>query len=99
MREIKEMLKEQKSTIGRHVQSLGLVNKLDIRKRSWSKRDEPPQTTSKAELHQNKTMLSVWFLPIMTRNSMSAELRSYQKYGKNLLNKMENISLIKVHSL
>ena len=25
-----------------------------IQKRSWSKRDEPPQTTSKAELHQRK---------------------------------------------
>ena len=25
----------------------------------WSKRDEPPQTTSKAELHQKKIMLSV----------------------------------------
>ena len=28
-----------------------------VRKRSWSKRDEPPQTTSKAELHQKKIML------------------------------------------
>lgn len=32
-----------------------------VRKRSWSKRDEPPQTTSKAELHQKKVMLSVWW--------------------------------------
>ena len=32
-----------------------------VRKRSWSKRDEPPQTTSKAELHQKKIMLSVWW--------------------------------------
>ena len=37
-----------------------------VRKRSWSKRDEPPQTTSKAELHQEKIMLSggigkVWY--------------------------------------
>ena len=30
-----------------------------FRKRSWSKRDEPPQTTSKAELKQKKIMLSV----------------------------------------
>jgi histone-lysine N-methyltransferase SETMAR len=29
-----------------------------IRKRSWCKRDEAAQTTSKAELHQKKIMLS-----------------------------------------
>ena len=100
MREFKEVLKIPKSTIGRHIQRLGLVKKLDIwiphklkeihltkrinawdlhlksnefdsflkrmvtgdgkwivynnvvRKRSWSKRDEPPQTTSKAGLHK-----------------------------------------------
>ena len=28
-----------------------------VRKRSWSMRDEPPQTTSKVELHQKKIML------------------------------------------
>ena len=32
-----------------------------VRKRSLSKRDEPPQTTSKVELHQKKIMLSVWW--------------------------------------
>ncbi|XP_015429415.1 PREDICTED: ankyrin repeat domain-containing protein 12 [Dufourea novaeangliae] len=32
-----------------------------IRKRSWSKRDEPAQSTSKAELHQKKVMLSIWW--------------------------------------
>lgn len=31
------------------------------RKRSWSRRDEPPQTTSKADIHQKKIMLSVWW--------------------------------------
>ena len=31
------------------------------RKRSWSKRNEPPHTTSKAELHGKKIMLSVWW--------------------------------------
>ena len=31
-----------------------------IRRRSCSKRDEPRQTSSKAELHQKKIMLSVW---------------------------------------
>ena len=109
VQEIKEMLKIPKSTIDRHIQRLGLVEKLDIwiphelkeihltkrinvcdlhlkcnvfdpffkriitddekwivynnvvRKRSWSKPDEPPQTTSKAELHQKKIMLSIWW--------------------------------------
>lgn len=37
-----------------------VYNNID-RKRSWSKRDEPPQTTSKAKLHQKKIMLSVWW--------------------------------------
>ena len=32
-----------------------------VRKWSWSKRDEPPQTTSKAELHQKKIIRSVWW--------------------------------------
>ena len=32
-----------------------------VRKGSWSKRDEPPQTTSKTELYQKKIMLSVWW--------------------------------------
>ena len=31
-----------------------------VRKRSWSKRDQQPQTTSKAELHGKKIMLFVW---------------------------------------
>ena len=30
------------------------------RKRSWSKKDEPGQTTSKPDIHQKKVMLSVW---------------------------------------
>ena len=32
-----------------------------VRKRSWSKRYEPLQTTSKVELHQKKIFLSVWW--------------------------------------
>ena len=32
-----------------------------VRKRPWPKRDESLQTTSKAELHQKKNMLSVWW--------------------------------------
>lgn len=31
------------------------------RKRSWGKRSEPPQSTSKANIHQKKIMLSVWW--------------------------------------
>ena len=32
-----------------------------MRKRSWSKRDEPAQSTSKADIHEKKVMLSVWW--------------------------------------
>ena len=32
-----------------------------MRKRWWSKRDEPAQSTSKADIHQTKVMLSVWW--------------------------------------
>ncbi|GFV28499.1 histone-lysine N-methyltransferase SETMAR [Trichonephila clavipes] len=31
------------------------------RKRSWSKKDEPAQTISKADIHQKKVMQSVWW--------------------------------------
>ena len=31
------------------------------RKRSWSKHGEPAQTTSRADIHQKKVMLSVWW--------------------------------------
>jgi len=31
------------------------------RKRSWSKKDELTQSTSKADIHQKKVMLSVWW--------------------------------------
>ena len=32
-----------------------------VRKKSWSKRDESAQSTSKANIHQKKVMLSVWW--------------------------------------
>ena len=32
-----------------------------VRKRSWSKRDEPTRSTSKADIYQKKVMLSVWW--------------------------------------
>ena len=32
-----------------------------VRKRSWSKRDELARSTSKADIHQKKVMLSVWW--------------------------------------
>ena len=32
-----------------------------MRKESWSKRDEPAQSTSKADIHQKKVMLNVWW--------------------------------------
>lgn len=37
-----------------------VYNKVN-RKRSWSKHNEPAQTISKAELHQKKIMLSIWW--------------------------------------
>ena len=43
------------------VKKLMVQNKV-FRKRSWSKRDEPPQTTSKAESNQKEIMLSVWYM-------------------------------------
>ena len=33
----------------------------DARKRSWSKRDEHAQLTSKADIHQKKVMVSIWW--------------------------------------
>ena len=50
-------------------------------------------------------MMKLWnrtwfnFLPIKIRSSMSVESWSCQEDGKRSLNKIENISLIKVHSL
>ena len=38
-----------------------IVHNNVIRKRPWSKCDELPQTTSNAELHQKKIMMSVWW--------------------------------------
>ena len=32
-----------------------------VRKRSWSKRDEPAQSKSKADIHQTKVVLNVWW--------------------------------------
>ena len=32
-----------------------------VRKRSWNKRDKPAQSTLKADIHQKKVMLSVWW--------------------------------------
>ena len=32
-----------------------------VRKRSWSKQDEPAQSSSKADIHEKKVMLSVWW--------------------------------------
>jgi len=47
------------------------------RKRSWSKHDEPPQTISKADIHQKKILLSIWwdwkgvvYFELLPRNQM-----------------------------
>ena len=39
----------------------GVVYKNVTHKRSRSKKDEPAQTTSKADIHQKKVMLSAWW--------------------------------------
>ena len=38
-----------------------LVHDNVLRKRSWSKRDEPAQSTSKPDIYQKKVMMSVWW--------------------------------------
>ena len=37
-----------------------LFNDNVVRKKSWNKRDEPAQSTSKADIHQKMVILSVW---------------------------------------
>ena len=39
----------------------GLFTITSCKKKSWIKRDEPAQSTSKADVHQKKVMLSVWW--------------------------------------
>ena len=68
-----------------------------VRKRSWSKRDEPPKTTSKAELHQKKIMLSVWwdwegviFFELLPRNqtiNLDAYCRQLNKLNAAVIEK------------
>ena len=72
------MLKIPKSTIKRHIQRLGLVERLDtwipheFKEIHSTKRmnagdlyfkhnESPPQTTPKAESHQKKIMMSIWW--------------------------------------
>lgn len=55
-------------------------------KRSWSKRDKPAQNTSKADIHQRKVMLSVWwdfkgivYFELLARNqTINSDIYYYQ---------------------
>ncbi|GFW18879.1 ccmar2 transposase [Trichonephila clavipes] len=40
---------------------MGCLQQYHKRKRSWSRPGEPTQTTSKADIHQKKVLLSVWW--------------------------------------
>ena len=61
-----------------------------VQKRSWSKRDEPAQLTSKADMHQKNIMLSVWwdfkgivYLELLPRNQ-TINLNAYCRQLMNL---------------
>ena len=45
------------------------------RKRSWSRKDEPAQSVSKANIHQKKVMLSVWWDQLDKLNDSLKEKR------------------------
>ena len=61
-REIAEKLNISHTCVERHSKhEKWVVYDNVMRKRSWNKRDEPAQSTSKADIHQKKVMLSVWW--------------------------------------
>ena len=69
-----------------------------VRKRSWSKRDEPAQPTSKADIHQKKIMLSVWchfkgifYFELLPRNqtiNSNVYCRQLMKFDKEIKEKL-----------
>ena len=74
-----------------------------VRKRSCSKRDEPPKSTSKADIHQKKVMLSVWwdfkdiiyFEPLPTRNQIinsNVHCRQLMKLDKEIKEKRPELA-------
>ena len=73
-----------------------------VRKRSSSKRDEPPQTTLKAKLHQKKNMLSIWwdwkgvvFFELLLRNqTINSVVYCYQMNKLNAAVKEKRPKLV-----
>ncbi|XP_012060519.1 PREDICTED: histone-lysine N-methyltransferase SETMAR-like [Atta cephalotes] len=71
VREFATALKVSVGSVHGHLKSLGFIKKLDdekwivynnvSRKRSWSRRGETPERQAKAEIHQKKVMLSMWW--------------------------------------
>ena len=72
-REIAENLNISHTCVERHLKQLGFVNKLDI----WV----PDKSTSKADIHRKKLMLSVWcdfrgivYIELLPRNQLSIRM-------------------------
>ena len=73
-----------------------------VRNRSWSKRDEPAQSTSKADIHQKKVMLSVlWdfkviiYFELLTRNqtiNSNVYCRQIMKLDKEIKEKRPELA-------
>ena len=73
-----------------------------MRKRSWSKRDEPAQSTSKADIHQKKVMLSVWwdfkgivYFELLPRNetiNSNVYCRQLMKLDKEIKEKLPELA-------
>ena len=79
----------------------GIVYNSVLRKGSWSKRDKSPETTSKAELHQKKIMLSVWcdwkgvvFFELLPRNqtiNSDVYCRQLNKFNASVKEKLREL--------
>ena len=73
-----------------------------MRERSWSKRDEPAQSTSKAGIHQKKVMMSVWwdlngivYFELLTRNqniNSNVYYRQLMKLDKEIKEKRSELA-------
>ena len=73
-----------------------------VLKRSWNKRDESAQSTSKADIHQKKVMLSVWwdfegivYFQLLPRNqtiNSNVYCRQIMKLDKEIKEKWPELS-------
>ena len=73
-----------------------------VQKRSWSKRDEPAQSTTKADIHQKKVMLSVWwnfkgivYFDLLPRNqtiNSNVDYRQLMKLDKEMKEKRPEVA-------